>query len=321
MEINDSNFMNMKTCIGTIDPIIALQNADVAILLGGFPRLPGMERADLIEKNITTLVPQIKALDEYASSDCQVIVVANPANTNCLVALSIAQNIPVQNFTCLTKLDEDRARGMLASQMNIHSSQLCHVAIYGNHSTTMVPFIRDACMRSDDKLVPIAKDTLSDIETIITPLVQKRGAEVLNALGASSALSAAQATAKHVRYVCLDKAYGADEIWSDINDTTSLGVLCGSSTPNLGLTVPLVFSQPHIRSHSSNGSSSSSSRAIPYTMSVDPTDLIMTRDELMTEATMAYKIVKDLKITLRSTGLYEMGDDDENDDMEQKAKL
>lgn len=149
LEIKDSCFDLLYDLVATISPEEAFVGADIAILLGGFPRAPGMERRDLIEKNAAGMRDQAIALDTYASKDCKVLVVANPANTNCLVAIKTCKTIPPENFTCLTRLDHERLRGLAAEKVNMYlegtgwrskiaSADVTNVAIFGNHSSTQV---------------------------------------------------------------------------------------------------------------------------------------------------------------------------------------
>lgn len=209
LEIQDSCFELLDELIATTIPTVAFRDANVAILLGGYPRGPGMERRDLIAKNAVGMRDQALALDQYASRDCKVLVVANPANTNCLVAINTVKNLPKENFSCLTRLDHERLRGLAAEKVNQHlqawtpgkrvlPSDIRDVAILGNHSVTQVPFTDNATYRLDGVQHPL-KDILSPCQDEITRRVQNRGAEILHSLGASSALSCAGAISRHLK--------------------------------------------------------------------------------------------------------------------------
>jgi malate dehydrogenase len=149
LEIKDSCYALLDDLVATTDPQAAFVGADIAVLLGGFPRAPGMERRDLTAKNAAGMRDQATALDTYASKDCKVLVVANPANTNCLVCIKTCKTIPAENFTCLTRLDQERLRGLSTERVNSYlegtgwTTKICpaevrDVAIFGNHSSTQV---------------------------------------------------------------------------------------------------------------------------------------------------------------------------------------
>jgi malate dehydrogenase len=118
MELQDSAYSVLQNVTITTDPDVAFEGAQVAVLLGGFPRKAGMERKDLIEKNVQIMKAHGSALERCADRNCKIVVVANPANTNCLVAMKYAPSIPRENFTALTRLDHDRMRGMLAVRLS-----------------------------------------------------------------------------------------------------------------------------------------------------------------------------------------------------------
>ncbi len=226
MEIEDCCYPLVNSLVATIDSREAFTNCQVAILLGGFPRQQGMERKDLIAKNARGMLTQAQALENYASSDVKVLVVANPANTNALVAMEEAPKIPRQNFTALTRLDQERCRYFVSKYVNearkeaslysdfppTRATDIKGVAIWGNHSSTQVPYIDQAIVNfgSDstsrtsvsvkDILFhhPLNKEKQGKAEDELTRCVQKRGADIINAQGASSGMSAADAIAKHL---------------------------------------------------------------------------------------------------------------------------
>jgi len=247
MEILDSTYNNLHSVIASTNPIDAFQNVHVAIFLGGYPRLPGMERKDLIMKNAEGMREQAEYLSKFANPNVKVLVVANPANTNCLVAIKSAKNIPSSNFTCLTRLDQERLRGFITKIINdkfsnenifngkiINSSDIKNVSIFGNHSTTQVPYLSTASVNINGKLVPVT-DYINDKKEIdeLISKVQNRGAAIIKSLQASSALSAATAIAKHLK----------DWLGPEIpNDTFSMGVL--SNGNGYGIPDGLVYSFP-----------------------------------------------------------------------------
>lgn len=200
MELVDCSFPCLTDVVITSDPLVAFKNADVIILVGGMPRRKGMARKDLIQANTKIFSSMGRAIDEVASSDVKVLVVANPANTNCLVALTEASRIPTKNFCALTYLDHQRAKGQIAKRLGVPTNSIKNVTIWGNHSETQYP---DALscgyyVDKDGKNVPLS-DLLADDKgwannEFITS-VQNRGKAVIEARGLSSALSAAQATA------------------------------------------------------------------------------------------------------------------------------
>ena len=206
MEIQDSAYELLDAVwIGT-SAEEGFAGAHVAVLLGGFPRLPGMERKDLITKNAEGMRDQARALEACADRNVKVIVVANPANTNALVAMKSAPSIPATNFTCLTRLDHERLRGFVLAQVNateeaarVRPSDVAGIAIFGNHSTTQVPYIDAATVTVGGATKNVAQYFSADEAAQLTSSVQNRGGEVIKAQQASSALSAANAVAKHLK--------------------------------------------------------------------------------------------------------------------------
>lgn len=187
MEIDDSNFTNLNNIITTTDVKTAFKNVDVAILLGGFPRKKGMLRKDLLEKNFMIFKEHGMALEKYASKDVKVLVVANPANTNCWIADKFSPSIPSKNFTCLTYLDQERLRNLISKKYKISYNDIKNVIIWGNHSNTQVPDISYI----NQENIELTDDDIKKIQT--------RGALVIEKRGMSSALSAAHAIKNHLR--------------------------------------------------------------------------------------------------------------------------
>ena len=186
MEIQDSNFEYLNSLIITTDLSTAFSNIDLAILLGGFPRLPGMERKDLLEKNFNIFKKQGEALNSYANKNVKVLVVANPVNTNCWIANKYSPNIPSENFTSYSYLDQERFAYLLQKKYNKCHESIKNIIIWGNHSSTMVPDVSnyDSKLNLDE----------SDISTI-----QNRGAAVISKRKLSSAMSAANGIGKHLQ--------------------------------------------------------------------------------------------------------------------------
>jgi malate dehydrogenase len=197
MEVDDCAFPLLQSMVGTADPKVAFKDADVALLVGARPRGPGMERKDLLEANGAIFVPQGKALDEVASRDVRVLVVGNPANTNALIAMKNAPSLKPQQFTAMMRLDHNRAKAQLAQRVGAHVRDVRRMTIWGNHSTTQYPDISHALVGDRP-----ATEMITEREWLVDefiPTVQKRGAAIIEARGASSAKSAASAALDHVR--------------------------------------------------------------------------------------------------------------------------
>jgi len=204
MELMDCSFPCLTDVIITTDPLVAFNNADVIILVGGMPRRKGMARKDLIQANTKIFSSMGKAIEEVASSNVKVLVVANPANTNCLVALTEASKIPTKNFCALTYLDHQRAKGQIATRLGVSANSIKNVTIWGNHSETQYPDVLSGgyCVVKDGTKVPLSEMLANDIDWATTDFiydVQNRGKAVIEARGLSSAMSAAQATADCLR--------------------------------------------------------------------------------------------------------------------------
>jgi malate dehydrogenase len=196
MELEDSAFPLLDSVEATDDPDVAFEGANVAFLVGARPRTKGMERSDLLEANGGIFKPQGAAINANAADDVRVLVVGNPANTNCLIAMSNAPDVPRERFTAMTRLDHNRAKAQLARKAGAHARDVHRMTIWGNHSTTQYPDITHALI--GDRPAPEVVDREWLVEEYI-PTVQKRGAAVIDARGASSAKSAANAAVDHVR--------------------------------------------------------------------------------------------------------------------------
>jgi len=246
MEIEDCNFSCMEKIITTTDTATGFQNVDVAILLGGTPRKQGMERKELIALNAEGMAEQTRALQKYASRDVKILVVANPANTNCLAAIGAAPALPKENFTCLTRLDEERLRAIIFREVrkkldnteDTKPSDVKGVAIWGNHSSTQLPTVHAATMTINGHVHQISDLCDSSTFESIIDHVQGRGAALIGALGASSAMSAANAIALHLTS-WLAEGQNEDEIFS-------MGIISDNNPYQDSLDIPsgLVVSFP-----------------------------------------------------------------------------
>jgi malate dehydrogenase len=196
MELDDCAFPLLAGVELSDDPREAFDGVNIALLVGARPRSKGMERSDLLEANGGIFKPQGRALNERAASDVKVLVVGNPANTNCLIAKSNAPDIPGERFTAMTRLDHNRAMAQLAQRVGVGVGEITNMTIWGNHSTTQYPDILHARVNGQN-----AAELVADrewIESEFIPTVQKRGATVIETRGASSAASAANAAIDHV---------------------------------------------------------------------------------------------------------------------------
>ncbi len=197
MELDDCAFPLLDNVVITDDPKVAFDGVNWALLVGSKPRGKGMERGDLIRENGPIFVGQGQALNERAASDVRAVVVGNPANTNCLIAMNNAPDIPNERFSALTRLDQNRAYAQLAQKAGVKVTDVSNVTIWGNHSATQYPDVENAKINGRPAMDVITDHDWLRGEFITT--VQKRGAAVIQARGKSSALSAANAALDHVR--------------------------------------------------------------------------------------------------------------------------
>ena len=191
MELEDCAFPLLKSVTATSDVNVAFNDVDWALLIGSVPRKAGMERGDLLKINGKIFIGQGQALSQYAKPTCKVLVVGNPCNTNAFIAKFVAKNIPEQNFFAMTMLDQNRAVAQLAQKAGIPVTAVKNLAIWGNHSATQYPDFHHATI--DGKRVTDVVMDQSWLETTFIETIQKRGAEIIKARGASSAASAANA--------------------------------------------------------------------------------------------------------------------------------
>jgi malate dehydrogenase len=197
MELDDCAFPLLRGMVQASDPMVAFKDVEVALLVGARPRGPGMERKDLLEANGRIFGPQGKALDRVASRSVKILVVGNPANTNCLIAMKSAPSLKPAQFTAMMRLDHNRAVSQIAQKIRKDVSQIRKVTVWGNHSATQYPDVFQAeCEGS--KVWPMINDP-AWLEQTFIPTVQKRGAAIIDARGLSSAASAANAAIDHVR--------------------------------------------------------------------------------------------------------------------------
>ncbi|GAB4233099.1 MAG: malate dehydrogenase [Chlamydiales bacterium] len=197
MELEDCAFPLLQEIVVSSDPYKCFQDIDIALLVGAKPRGPGMERSDLLKDNGKIFVKQGKALNEVASRDVTVLVVGNPCNTNCLIALSNAPDLKKENFHAMTRLDQNRALNLLAKKKGVPISAVSRVTIWGNHSSTQVPDFTHALIEGIP--APESIDDRDWLQKDFIDKVQKRGAEIIAARGKSSAASAANAAIDSIR--------------------------------------------------------------------------------------------------------------------------
>jgi malate dehydrogenase len=197
MELSDCAFPLLHDMVLTDDANQAFDGANWALLVGARPRSKGMERKDLLDANGAIFRPQGQAINRGAASDIRVLVVGNPANTNCLIAMRSAPDVPNERFTAMTRLDHNRAVAQLAMKAGVAVTAVKKVTIWGNHSTTQYPDAYHAEIGGRPAVEVIGDDAW--IKNDFIPTVQKRGAAVIEARGQSSAASAANAAINHVQ--------------------------------------------------------------------------------------------------------------------------
>ncbi len=221
MELDDCAFPLLAGVDITDDPNKGFDGVSIALLIGARPRSKGMERSDLLEANGGIFKPQGKALNDHAASDIKVLVVGNPANTNCLIAQQNAPDIPAERFTSMMRLDHNRAIAQLAAKAGVPVHEVTNMTVWGNHSPTQYPDIFNAKVKGKNAAEEV--DDQDWLENDFIPTVQKRGAAVIDARGASSAASAANAAVDHVRDWVLGTADG-DWVSMGIPSDGSYGV-------------------------------------------------------------------------------------------------
>jgi malate dehydrogenase len=229
MELEDCAFPLLAGMVCTDDAAVAFKDSDYALLVGARPRGPGMERKDLLEANAAIFSAQGKAINDNACKDIKVLVVGNPANTNALIAQRNAPDIDPRQFTAMTRLDHNRAMSQIANKTGTTINDVTHMTIWGNHSATQYPDLHETKVSGKPAIDMIEQ---SWYEEDFIPTVQQRGAAIINARGASSAASAANAAIAHMRSWALGTAEG---------DWVSMGVYSDGS---YGIAEGLIYSFP-----------------------------------------------------------------------------
>jgi len=204
MELEDCAFPLLSDIVRTDDPNEAFGDVSYALLVGARPRSKGMERKDLLEANGGIFKPQGKALSDNAASDVKILVVGNPANTNALIAMNNAPNIPNERFTAMTRLDHNRAIAQIAAKTGTTVSDITKMTIWGNHSATQYPDLFHAEVKGQNAAALVNDQAW--LENDFIPTVQQRGAAIIEARGLSSAASAANAAIDHMRTWALGSA-------------------------------------------------------------------------------------------------------------------
>jgi len=230
LELLDGAYPLVKNIEWGWDPKVIFKDADVAVFIGGFPRQKGQERKDLLERNGRIFKEQGQALDEVAKKTVKCLIVANPANTNASILQRFAPSIPKENFTCLTRLDHNRAMAQLAERAQVAVTGVKNVIIWGNHSSTQYPDVHHASINGQD-----ARKFLDDdnyLNSAFISRVQKRGTEILEIKGTTSVFSAANAVKDHMR----DWYFG-----TPLGEWTSMGVV---SDRSYNVAEGLVYSFP-----------------------------------------------------------------------------
>jgi malate dehydrogenase len=201
MELDDGAYELLRGVVSTTDPTVAFKDADICLLVGAFPRLQGMERKDLLAKNAAIFQEHGKCINKYAKRTVKIVTVGNPANTNCLILRHFAPDIPTENFSALTRLDHNRALTQVALSLKTNVGNVHDVIIWGNHSSTQYPDVNHGYVEHDRKKVSIREAVGDDkyLNEQFISTIQKRGAAIIEARKASSAMSAAKAITDHMR--------------------------------------------------------------------------------------------------------------------------
>jgi malate dehydrogenase len=229
MELEDCAFPLLQAVIASDDPNVAFKDADYALLVGARPRGPGMERSDLLEANGAIFTVQGKAINDHANKNIKVLVVGNPANTNAMIAMESAPDIDNKQFTAMTRLDHNRAMGQLAAKTGKQTNDVTNMTIWGNHSSTQYPDIANVKVNGESMVDMVDREWYEDD---FIPTVQKRGAAIIKARGASSAASAASSAIDHMRSWSLGTTDG---------DWVSMGIPADGS---YGVESGIIFSYP-----------------------------------------------------------------------------
>uniref|UniRef100_A0A8C4ZHW8 Malate dehydrogenase n=1 Tax=Gadus morhua TaxID=8049 RepID=A0A8C4ZHW8_GADMO len=235
MELQDCALPLLKEVVSTDKEEVAFKDLDVAILVGSMPRRDGMERKDLLKANVAIFKSQGGALDKFAKKTVKVLVVGNPANTNCLIAAKSAPSIPKENFSCLTRLDHNRACSQVAIRCSVPATHVKNVIIWGNHSSTQYPDVHHCKVNMAGSDLPCFEAVKDDawLKGDFIATVQQRGAAVIKARKLSSAMSAAKAICDHLR-----------DIWSGTPEGEFISMGVYSTGNRYGVPEDLVYSFP-----------------------------------------------------------------------------
>ncbi|MEY2493544.1 MAG: malate dehydrogenase [Verrucomicrobiota bacterium] len=206
MELDDCAFPLLKNVVATTDLDEGFREVNWALLVGSVPRKAGMERKDLLGINGKIFIGQGKAIEKNAASDVRVLVIGNPCNTNCLIAMNNAKSIPRERWFAMTRLDENRAKAQLAQKAGVDVTEVSNMTIWGNHSATQYPDAYTAKIKGRSAAEVIGDE--SWLKETFIPAVQQRGAAIIKARGSSSAGSAANAIVDTVRSLTTDTAEG-----------------------------------------------------------------------------------------------------------------
>lgn len=230
MELQDCAFPTLGNIVTTADPAVAFKDVNYCALVGAVPRKKGMERGDLLQINGGIFTGQGRAINDHAARDVKVLVVGNPCNTNCLIAMNAAPDIPNSQFFAMTMLDQNRALTQLALKTGRPVVEVTDMIIWGNHSATQFPDFYHA--KVDGQLVTDMITDMSWYEETFIPVVQKRGAAIIEARGASSAASAANGIIDSLKALSSDTPVG--QSYS----------MCVCSKGEYGVDEGLIFSYP-----------------------------------------------------------------------------
>jgi len=245
MELHDGAFPLVKNVVATADLDEGFRGVNWALLVGSVPRKAGMERKDLLGINGKIFIGQGQAIQRNAASDVRVLVVGNPCNTNCLIAMNNAREIPADRWFAMTRLDENRAKAQLAHKAGVHWESVDRMAIWGNHSSTLYPDFANARIGGRP-----AGEVIADTEWLeggFISTVQQRGAAIIQARGVSSAMSAAHAAIETVQSI-IEPTPGDDwhsvALCSDGSYGIEAGLICSFPTRSNGSTVEIVQGVP-----------------------------------------------------------------------------
>jgi len=296
LELEDCAFPLLEGIVPTTDVKTAFSDVDYALLIGSFPRKEGMERKELLNRNIQIFRAQGTALNTYSSPNVKVLVVGNPANTNCWVAKQFAPRIPKSNFSALTRLDANRAKGLVGKKLNVDVKSIRNVIIWGNHSSTQFPDVRYAYVDANhtssdaklrDKIHINVRSQINDdawIKSTFVPAVQQRGAKIISLRKLSSAASAANAIVDHMH----DWVLGTERE----GEMVSMGVWSDGA---YGVAEGLIFSFPVLCERRERGLREGGGFRIVRDLEMDEESKRMmkaTEKELVEERTMALEILK-----------------------------